>query len=202
MKKLLFFITCATFSLGINATDFYVDSAIGASGDGLSWETAKKTIPEALTLAKTNNATSQDDNIYVKAGTYMGATAATVPLDLTHVDCTGISLFGGYAAASTGTDVTQRNILSNVTIVDAQAGANAVKIAQRVVLDGFTIQNGRDASFTQNAVSAGVAISHASAVVSNCIIKNCSRTTTNNKSMAGGAFIKAGTLRSCEIFGN
>jgi len=202
MKKLFTFIVCASFSAGIYATDFFVDGAVAASGDGLSWETAKKTIPEALTLAKTNNATSQDDNIYVKAGTYMAATAATVPLDLTHVDCTGISLLGGYAAASLGTDITQRNIKANPTIVDAQNGANAVKIAQRVVLDGFTIQNGKDASYTQNAVAAGVAVSHAGAVVSNCIFKNNSRTTANNKGMAGGVFIKAGTLKDCEIFDN
>ncbi len=202
MKKLLTFILCASFSLGINAADFFVDGAIAASGDGLSWETAKKTIPEALTLAKTNNATSQDDNIYVKAGTYMAAAAATVPLDLTHVDCTGISLFGGYAAASAGTDITQRNIAINASIVDGQATANVVKIAQRVTLDGFTIQNGKDNTYTQNAVAAGVAVSHASAVVSNCIIKNNSRTTANNKASAGGVFIKAGTIRDSEIYGN
>lgn len=202
MKKLLTFILCATFSLGMNAADFFVDGAIAASGDGLTWETAKKTIPEALTLAKTNNTTSQDDNIYVKAGTYMGATAATVPLDLTHVDCTGISLFGGFASASTGIDITQRDIVVNTTIIDAQNGANAVKIAQKVTLDGFIIQNGTESSYTQNAVSAGVAISHASAVVVNCIIKNNIRTTGNNKSSAGGVFIKAGTIRSCEIFNN
>jgi len=202
MKKLFTFIVCASLSAGIYAADFFVDGAVATSGDGLSWETAKKTIPEALTLAKTNNATSQDDNIHVKAGTYMGATASTVPLDLTHVDCTGISLFGGYAAASSGTDITQRNISINATIVDGQATANVVKISQRVTLDGFVIQNGKDASYTQNAVSAGIALSHSNALVSNCIIKNNSRTTGNNKSMAGGVFIKAGTLRGCEIFGN
>ncbi len=202
MKKVLTFILCASFSLGINASDFFVDGTIAASGDGLTWETAKKTIPEALTLAKTNTAGTWD-NIYVKAGTYNGgATVTTVALDLTAAACAKISLFGGFAAASAATDITLRDIKLNTTIIDGQAGATVAKVAQEVVIDGFTIQNGKDANYVLNGNAGGVAISHASAVVSNCIIKNNVRSTGNFQGTAGGVYMKAGTLRDCEVFGN
>ncbi len=197
MKKLLTFILCATFSLGIYAADFFVDGAIAASGDGLTWETAKKTLPEAFTLAKTNNATSQNDNIYVKQGTYTNGT-----IDLTNVDCTGISLFGGYAASSANTDISLRNIALNATIIDGGGTVNAMKIAREVLVDGFTIQNGKDASYTVNGVSGGLAMNFATAVVSNCIIRNNTRTTANNKSTGGGVFMANGTIRDCDIYGN
>ena|GEM_PF-5212615 len=197
MKKLTTLILSACFALSATAADFFVDGAIATSGDGLTWETAKKTLPEAFTLAKTNNATSQNDNIYVKQGTYTNGT-----IDLTHVDCTGISLYGGYGASSVGTDISDRNIALNATIIDGGGTVNAMKIAREVLVDGFTIQNGRDASYTVNGVSGGLAMNFATAVVSNCIIRNNTRTTANNKSTGGGIFMANGTIRDCEIYGN
>jgi len=46
-------------------TTYYVDAAVGASGNGLSWETALKKISEA-----TNKPLSPGDNVLIKPGSY------------------------------------------------------------------------------------------------------------------------------------
>ena len=55
----LFLLTCPA-----SATTFYVDATVAQSGDGLSWETAFKSIQEGI------DTTSGGDTVVVAAGVY------------------------------------------------------------------------------------------------------------------------------------
>ena len=156
-------INSTTTAIVINgASVVYVNGAVSASGDGSSWSTAFKTVQEAL-----NSCTQQ---IWVAAGTYKptaypaGCTNCSTNRDYTFHLVNGVKMYGGFAG--TETLLSQRNYVTNVTILsgdfngnDSISGSgatlyignnteNATHVVLSVnddsttVLDGFTIKGG------------------------------------------------------------
>lgn len=169
--------------------------------DGLTWETAKRTVQAAIDTA------ANGDHVWVQAGTYVGL----VTLE------EGVKLYGGFAGAET--ERTQRDWTANVTTLDgsklgtvvtAPAGASSA-----TAVDGFTIRNGKgnwgggvschDSSPTiaNNTITAnsaniggGIYCFARAPVITNNIISGNSAGTTNN----GGGVYCSGA--SPTIFGN
>ena len=96
-----------------NATVFRVDAAAGASGDGLSWETAFRDLADALAAA------SAGDEIWLKEGVHTPATA-----DEWFVLKEGVSLYGGFAGTETSRD--QRDASVHTTVVSADVGQDDI----------------------------------------------------------------------------
>jgi len=140
--------TIITLVLAIFITSFaqakvvYVNkNAPGSSHDGASWTTAFLTVQAAV-----DNTVSGDD-LWIAAGSYAENILITK----------GLSLTGGFAG--TETDKGQRNWKVNVTILDGNKAGRVINLNLSadmiVMIDGFTIQNGKDGEGGAVRVSSG-----------------------------------------------
>lgn len=130
---------------------YYVTIYGDDSNDGQSWASAFMTIGKAVSECNTGIGDAPDI-IHVGAGTYYD----NVVMDRS------IMMLGGYPAAG-GT----RDIYQYETIIDAHDHGRVITINDEkgVTIDGFTIQNGYDAS------GAGVYMYNYSPVIRNCTIQ-------------------------------
>jgi hypothetical protein len=131
---------------------WYVDSDIAASGDGRSWESAFKTLQQALGAAKAG------DEIWVKGAQYK----LTAPLMVNK----GVAVYGGFAGTETQRD--KRNWHTSPTTLDGQGKTQCLQLsadATQVVIDGFV--------FTQchGSLGGGVFTSASSTNFANCMFK-------------------------------
>jgi len=199
MKKLLLFLLCACCSIGSYAVEYYVDGSVGVTGAGTSWTSPYKTIAEAVAAATGNGSIVVQDTICIKQGTY----AERINLTVTNTD--KISIKGSYASASTGTDRTQRSLVSSPTILDGTtlgAGSPGLSISKASgTADRLIIQNFL-ATGTSQGTPGGLSLAISTATVSNCIIRNNTHTSTATKGSAGGVYMTGGTLQDCEVYGN
>ncbi|MEE1258974.1 MAG: choice-of-anchor Q domain-containing protein [Paludibacteraceae bacterium] len=124
------------------------------------------------------------------AGTYYGDTTLSTVVNL----APGISLYGGFEG--TEKSLAARDTAKNSTIID---GKNTRRVitqnygfadSMAVVVDGFTIQNGKMAN-------GGGAYLSTNTTINNCIIKS-------NKASENGSAIYAtnATIKNCQILGN
>ncbi|MCE5228088.1 right-handed parallel beta-helix repeat-containing protein [bacterium] len=211
MKLGLVMVFVAMLAAQANAARYYVKGSAGASGTGLSWGEAKKTVAEAMNLA------GNGDEVWVAAGTYAADSTNTLV-----VMKSGVSIYGGFAG--TETSLTQRNIAANPTILDGANMANHVVSADYVTtaeLSGFIVQRGKYMA----GRGAGVYANHSHAItVSNCEIhSNAGRTAGmyivytsdtlivdskiyNNHStqVGGGIYLgnSSGAITGCTVAGN
>ena len=121
----------------ISVTPFsvlYVDASVSASGNGFSWGTAFKTLPEALAAVDTAHR-----NIYLAEGSYPTTTGYVIPV--------AVYVYGGFPAG--GSDFVSRNpaahpsVLSGSTpasVVSFTAGSSNLPVS---TLDGVTVANGQ-----------------------------------------------------------
>ena len=141
------------------ATVLYVDGSTPSSGTGLSWAEAFKSIQEAVDAAVAT------DEIWIRQGTY----SVVSPIALSK----SVLLFGGFDGFEQSRS--ERDWANNTTIVDGQGTTGCFTVTAEIVLDGFTVTNGRRA----------VTISYTSTPRINPIIANC--TFTDNSALEGGA---------------
>lgn len=138
----------AATALPVSATLQYVDaSAPGPTHDGSSWATAFTAIQPALDAAST-------DQVWVAKGAYAGGIVVS----------TGVSLYGGFAG--TETDLTQRNVTQNRTVLLADDGSAAVTTTAvlPIRVDGFTVR-------AEHALNAsGLILGGSNATVANCTL--------------------------------
>lgn len=144
----------------------YVSKSGLDANDGSSWAKAKLTVQAAI------NAGASE--IWVAAGSYKE--------NLTVGQ--GVALYGGFAG--TETDLVSRNIVANPTVLDGDhkgpvltSSAGTIGLAVRVV-DGFTIQNGTNAS----GPGGGLNLPWFNGAIANCTIQSNSAGTTG-----GGVFV-------------
>ena len=99
MRKYLLLLLAVLFCAGLQAqTTIYVSSVvIDDSGDGSSWEHAKKYIASAITALNGNPGT-----VFVMAGEYNTTAELQIP--------TGVTVMGGFSQNSIGTDTAMRNL--------------------------------------------------------------------------------------------
>jgi len=161
--------------------------AANDNGNGLTWETAKKTLAAGISAAGANG------TVFVKAGNYATTAEFTVPA--------GVTVMGGYRLESTGTDTSLRRLpgtnvhWTDTTYCTILTGAGTHRIATVVgTLDGCVVRNG----FT-TTLGGGVLID--GGTVRYCVIKECVATETDDATAeGGGAYVRNdGTLINCVV---
>ena len=130
------------------------------SGNGLTLATAKKTIAAAVDLSKSN---AYENIIKLKGGTYTGASNK----NLDFAGC-NIKLMSIDGAASTIIDLENSG-----RFLYLQKGETT---ASRI--DGLTIKNG------SNTYGAAVYLNNAGLTIRNCVIENCTSSSTGGGSFA------------------
>ena len=182
----------------------YVKS--GASGNGSSWANASDDIQAMINLS------GGGDQVWVAAGTYKpthnaatGSTVNPADTDNAFVMKTDVAVYGSFAG--TETDISQRNIVANPTILSGDfnnddvitGGGSTLSVtgnsedAVHIVLssgttnstlDGFTITGGNATSTTGSTLNVGG--------------------TTTYRAYGGGVQVSSGSinLTNCTIYGN
>ena len=169
---------CITLSVGAQSTVFVSFSAADDSGDGLRWETAKKTIAAGIAAADSTGGT-----VYVKAGSYSISSQFTVPA--------GVAVKGGYQQSSAGTDTTQRRLpgvnshWTDNTWCTIISGAGTHRIATVFgLLDGCVVRNG-----FSSTIGGGLLID--GGTVRYCVVKECDAIDDDDyRAKGGGVYIR------------
>jgi hypothetical protein len=165
-----------------NATTIYVNANASGSNNGSSWANAYTSLQSGIAASTTGN------QIWVAAGTYKPTTTTdeTIPFQLP----SGVGIYGGFAG--TETLLTQRDWVSNQTILSGDIGATGVAgdnsrhvvvafgVSSNTRLDGFKVISGYADDFSNNYYGGGMVVDNASLTVANCIF-------TSNYTNNGGA---------------
>ncbi len=167
----------------------YVNAGAAPGGDGASWATALDSTQDAMGIAVRSRGAV--DEIWVAAGTYypdLGTGERTFHFRLIE----GVSIYGGFAG--TETDLGQRNVVTNVTVLSGDIGlpgddadnsyhvVNSNNLDATAVLDGFTITGGRANGKTYPQNSGGGLLNQCGSPT----IVNC-RFVANWANWSGGA---------------
>jgi hypothetical protein len=122
VMKIIGVVLCVSLCRIVIGTTLYVDSSVSQSGNGLSWESALKTIQEGI------DAASQGDTVTVAEGLY----AQNIR-------------FNGKNIVLRSTDPLDQAVVEN-TIIDGNRAGSVVTFAgtedESCVISGFTIRNG------------------------------------------------------------
>ncbi|HLP52472.1 MAG TPA: choice-of-anchor Q domain-containing protein, partial [Chitinophagales bacterium] len=151
------------FVLNAHSTIIYVKPSSSGAANGTSWSNAYGSITTAI------GAASNGDSIWIRQGTYTLYSAVTLK--------SGTHMFGGFAGNET--DLSQRNIPANQTLISGETGTvgqpadntqvlfKATNLSFGIEIDGFYF---RDA-YNDGSSSYGSAL-----VVENSrtIVRNCS----------------------------
>ena len=148
---------------GLHASIIYVKADAAGANNGTSWFDAYTDLQPAL-------GAPNGSQVWIAAGTYKPGSTR----DATFTVNT-ISLYGGFAG--TETDLSQRNLVNNRTILSGEIGASGpddncyhvvyVQTGQTAALDGLTITRGNSAG--DSPYGAGI-ISYGTVNVANCRI--------------------------------
>lgn len=189
MKKLIAVLFSAFAASAFAGNTYYADASVEASGDGLTPETAKKTIQEAVDLCATSGDTVKvAEGVYQDTNTctYDSARAVVVITNKIHLVATGAKektiVKGAFDSTSgnVGPDAVR-----GVYVYYTGSGT-AGKRTNGSIIEGFTVCNG--ASSTSGS-GGGLSIQNSYAV--NCIVSNC-------VAKNGGAFYR-GTVIRCLV---
>ena len=164
---------------------------VDGTGDGSSWDSAMGW-SDLQNLIKNGSLTG---NVYMAGGTY------TIAADITVKAASNFSIFGGFNPASTGMDLSDRDIAAYVTAFDG-GGTKRLFVYNNATsadtFDGVTFQNAYKSS--GDVGSTLIFQNCKSATFNNCVIKN------NKKEGAGGGNIRANkgvlTFTGCTFTGN
>ncbi len=122
VMKIIGVVLCVSLCRIVIGTTLYVDSSVSQSGNGLSWETALKTIQEGI------DAASEGDTVTAAEGLY----AENIR-------------FNGKNIVLTSTDPLDPAVVDS-TIIDGNRAGSVVTFAgtedESCVISGFTIRNG------------------------------------------------------------
>ena len=156
-------LTLFTVSVNVQAqTKYHVKTNGNDNNNGLTWNTAFRTVQKALNAAITNG-----DTIFVQKGAYY----QTAEYSLTAND---IKIFGSFNGTETRPE--QRTFgpnVSDTTILDAQNSSRVFYLVNRTnttVIDGFKITNGNSNN------GGGMLLSYSSPVLRHLIISGNSST--------------------------
>ena len=178
----------------ITATNYevFVDiNYTGTDANGASWTTPYKSLNEVLAyFAQQNLPTGQIVKVHVKEGDYwpryaftnLDPKTATLSIPALPNDVK-FEIYGGYAAESTGTDLTNRFPTTYRTIIDGNHEGKDIKegiyhcitveTGANVVLDGFHVINGYAAGTATLRYGAGMLVRDgANVTVRNSIFEN------------------------------
>ena len=207
-------------SYKILGPEFYVK--VDGTGDGSSWDDAMS--GERFREMVNSKAFSKGDIIYMAAGTYYTGTTANVNNQNALTDhmkfCTGITVYGGFPANSTGKTHTISYPSAHETIFSGDLNHNGTPDEgdchlihvemignQTITFNGVTFKNGFIGNTLSDQLRPGVYVSGDGTDVhfNYCkILNNVSK--INGSNAAGGAAIGIWrgnvTLYRCEVSGN
>lgn len=171
-------------------THLFVAATGNDASNGLNWENAKQTVQGAIAIANSNTV------IHVKVGIYNLATEFTVP--------NGVTVIGGYASASAGTDITQRNYpgtnsnwtnANKVTIFDGGYSHRVAKVNTGGRLEGCILRHGKTSGNGAGVLIDGGTVTHC-VMLNNLAYNNVDTT----QAKGGGAYIQnGGQLLNCVV---
>ncbi len=194
-------VLCLMVSNPMLATRYHVNASATGSATGLTWANAFTDVQAALSIV------IPGDEIWVAAGQYKTTTSTdrTVSFMLRN----SVNLYGGFAG--TETDLSQRDIALNPTTLNGDIGQlgdgsdnthniiTANNIATTIVVDGFSIINGRSTgSFNGGALNLTNSLS------GEIVLRNCSLFNNYASNYGGAIYLAAVRLRieNCTFFGN
>lgn len=205
MKKFTLSMLCLlAFLSGANAAtiNVFVDPAqTDDNGDGLTWATAKKTIPAAWIVAQTNTGW---DNIMVKGGSINLSAALSIGASENYYgSCKGdeITPAGRPLKDNDGNGITEPWEFEFPTVLNFTLNANALSLPNsNINFNGFTItQTGTNPTGGIRTVTLGNAI----ASFVNNTIKNCNLTVSMPTASIASVLLKAlGNVSNCLIENN
>ncbi len=138
-------------------------------GDGSSWSNACN-LGDAMSKSGTQ--------IWVQKGTYYPTEMLSLP--------NSVKMYGGFSG--TESNLSQRDSMSNSTIIDAQKKfGSVVRLGVSAELNGFVIQNGYAQKNPHN--SGGGVFADENSVIANCLIIN------NTASGRGGGVYSKGPIK-------
>lgn len=177
----------------INVTNYEVFVDIdytGTNGDGSSWDTPYKSLNEVLAYFANKTDLPQVIKVYVKEGDYwpryaysnLDPKTATVSIPALP-NGAKFEIYGGYAAESTGTDLSNRFPTTYRTVINGNHEGKVitegiyhcitVETGANVVLDGFHVINGYAAGTATLRYGAGMLVRDgANVTVRNSIFEN------------------------------
>lgn len=138
------------------------------------------------------------DQLWIISGTYLLTDTVKI--------YAGVSIYGGFSgsesAVSDRTKGTNSWEFSNETILDGNAttvGIAGGSASVATIVDGLTISNCKNAS---NFSGGGARIDGAQTTIQNCIIKNCTTTSTAATSSGGIVLTGSAIVKDCYIHDN
>lgn len=171
-------------------THLFVAADGNDASNGLTWENAKQTVQGAIAIANSNTV------IHVKVGEYNLATEFTVP--------NGVTVIGGYATASAGTDITQRNYpgtnsnwsnAGRCTILDGDYTHRVATVSAGGRLEGCVLRHGKTSGNGAGVLIDGGTVTHC-VMLNNLAYNNVDTT----QAKGGGAYIQNnGQLLNCVV---
>lgn len=196
-------------------TDWFVTPAGAGKKNGVSWENAfglaefqaffhGGAIP-AETIAVYGNGT-----FHFMEGTY-DTFSTIITFDFTNAEkVTDITLLGGYASTSTGTDLSKRNVASYPTVFDGTSASlqHLIRMDRyaKARIDGFTFRKFTSTSSDTNSGGGSVCYSFTGAAADFPVFTfaNCSFLNNGSPVRAGAILVRkgTGTLENCVFSGN
>jgi hypothetical protein len=198
MKQKIFFCAVAIlFGIAeISAKTYYVKPDGNNANDGLSWETAKASIVEALDVAAL-----RVDEIFVAQGEY-SITETIYPRN-------GINVYGGFVGNETSLEERPhltfgKTATGRASVLDAHASDNELRrvilqqspFSNETIYDGFVIKNGFATDASVGGEGGGVFLDE-NGHLNNCTVSGC------RAQLGGGVYCKKdASVSNCYITGN
>lgn len=168
MKHLYLLIFIGFLSFSSLSMTIYVDVNATGANSGANWTDAFTDLQDAIALS------SFGDEIWVAQGTYKPTSGTTRTIYFTIKN--GTKVYGGFSGVET--DVNQRNVAANITILSGEIGSGSAtdnsihvvyfnNVANQTRLDGFVITG----AYNNSAVSAyggGAKVISSSPTIANC----------------------------------
>lgn len=195
--------------------DWFVTPAGAGKKNGVSWENAfglaeiQALFPGGALPAETI-AVYGNGTFHFMEGTY-NTFSTIITFDFTHAEkVTDITLLGGYASTSTGTDLSKRDAASYPTVFDGTSASlqHLIRMDRyaNALIDGFTFQKFTSTSSDANNGGGSVCYSYTGATDDFPVFKfaNCSFLNNGSPVRAGAFLVRkgTGTFENCVFRGN
>lgn len=195
--------------------DWFVTPSGAGKKNGVSWENAfglaefQAIFPGGAIPAETI-AVYGNGTFHFMEGTY-DAFSTIITFDFTNAKkVTDITLLGGYASTSTGTDLSKRNAASYPTVFDGTSASlqHLIRMDRyaNARIDGFTFQKFTSSSDDGNSGGGSVCYSYTGATANFPVFTfaNCSFLNNGSPVRAGAILVRkgTGTLENCVLSGN
>jgi len=198
LRIFLYIVLPFLFIGSLNAANWYVKP--NATGTGASWDDPCN----ISVIAGTPAGIADGDVVYMAAGTYESSTSKSI--------VNYISIFGGYPANLTGTNLPTRDLVADSTVLVPSAGGTARCLVinattapgvNKIVLDGLHFRG-----FTMTTGNSGTALSITTSQgaidIKNCSFKNNVSLNANGGAVYMGSFAYNITISfdKCNFFAN